>query len=83
MFIGLEFFVKRSIAANIIQKFWRRITSKKNSQVNLVKIIKERRAAKMISQWLRNLPFQQRIQMNKALAYRKTIQKTNDMYIEI
>ena len=37
----------------------------------------------MISHWLRYLPFNHRIQVNKMLAYRKAVQKTTDMYIQI
>lgn len=37
----------------------------------------------MISHWLRGLAFQQRTKMNKMLSYRKTIQKTNDVYIHL
>ncbi len=31
MFIGLDFFVKRMLAANVIQRFWRRIKAKRES----------------------------------------------------
>lgn len=37
----------------------------------------------MIYHWLHGLAFQQRIQMSKFLSYRKAIQKTNDLYIQL
>lgn len=37
----------------------------------------------MISHWIRELPFRQRLHMNKLYSYKKTIQKTTDLYIQL
>lgn len=37
----------------------------------------------MISHWLRELPFRQKINMNKLYSYKKTIQKNTDVYIQL
>jgi hypothetical protein len=37
----------------------------------------------MISNWLRNLVFNFRILLNKNLSFLKTLQKTNEMYIQL
>ena len=37
----------------------------------------------MISNWLRSLPFHHRLNLNKSLSYRKTLQKSTDAYIQL
>lgn len=37
----------------------------------------------MISHWIRDLPFRQRLQMNKLYSYKKTVQKSTDLYIQL
>jgi hypothetical protein len=83
MFVGLDFFVARTLAANVIQKFWRRMMAKKLSEIDIIRRIREKRARNMISNWLRYLPFDHRINASKSLSYRKTIQKSTDVYIQL
>lgn len=83
MFVGLDFLIARTLAANVIQKFWRRIMAKQNNEIDIIKRIREKRARNMISNWLSCLPFYHRINASKNLSYRKTIQKSSDVYIQL
>lgn len=37
----------------------------------------------MISHWVRELPFRQRQNMNKLYSYKKTVQKSTELYIHL
>lgn len=67
----------------MIQRFWRRKMGERRCGVEVIKRIKVRRAVAVISHWLRELPFRQRLHMSKMYSYKKTIQKTTDLYIQL
>jgi hypothetical protein len=43
MYFGLEHFNKRTIAANVIQRFWRRMLVKKNEEIKVIQEIRRKR----------------------------------------
>lgn len=57
--------MKRALAANVIQKAWRRYSSVKKLNRNILKEIKEKRATNLIGRWLRELTFRHRLQLSK------------------
>lgn len=57
--------------------------SQMNCKIDVIKMIKSKRAIAIISHWLRELPFRQRLHMNKLYSYKKTVQKTTDLYIQL
>ena len=67
--MGLEFFTKRTIAANIIQKFWRKIMAKKNLKFDMIQEIRFKRGEKMVKKWISNLIFSHRILRTKIASY--------------
>ncbi len=75
--------IRRSVAANIIQRAWRRHASKKNLKRDILKEIREQRAKKLIGKWLRDMKFKHRLQLNKTHSFLKSITKEQDLYLQL
>lgn len=74
IYIGLPFFVKRVVAANIIQRFWRRMLSIKDEKnIKVIPQLRVNRANKLISKFIRNIIFQHRLVLNKHHSFTKSI----------
>ena len=67
--------MRRAIAANIIQRSWRRYSSVKKMKNNVLKDIKEDRSKKLISRWLRDLKFRHRMKLNKIHSFMRSVTK--------
>lgn len=75
--------IKRALASVKIQKFWRKYITLKKSKINIIKIINEDRAARLIQKWSRNLIFSHRMNFKKKLPfYEKSIRSPN-LYMQL
>ena len=75
--------MQRTIAANIIQRSWRRFRAVRKAKKNVLKEIKEDRSKKLISHWLRDLKFRHRMKLNRTHSFLKSITKESELYIHL
>ena len=83
MHFGIHFFTKRTIAANIIQKFWRKVTTKKKLGFNLLKVVKFSRGQKIVKKWLNSLIFSHRMLRAKLSSYIQSTWKESEVYLHL
>ena len=75
--------MRRVIAANVIQRFWRRRLAQKKSRLSIVKTINERRSKRLINRWLSNLIFQHRMVATQTNSYYSSIWKKSEVYLHL
>lgn len=80
--MGLQFFTKRVISANIIQRSWRKYNAKKKS-INIIETIKKQRAEGLISKWIRSLIFSHRMSNLQTRSYYESVWRQKEVYFHL
>jgi hypothetical protein len=83
LFFSCHYFVRRALAANAIQKWWRRVRTVRKSERAVVNELRVARAQKLIGRWLRDLTFRHRTQLGKLHSFLHSTSRDADLYLQL
>jgi hypothetical protein len=83
IFFTCHYYARRVIAANAVQKWWRRMKAVQRSERQVVREMKVSRAHKLIGRWLRDLTFRHRVQLAKTFSFMHAFFKEVELYIQL
>ena len=75
--------MKRVISANTIQKWWRKVTTVRKCERNIIHEIRVKRAQILIGRWLRDLTFRHRGQLSKLHSFKKYAFKEMELFMQL
>ncbi len=83
IFFTCHYYARRVIAANAVQKWWRRMKAVQMSERQVVREMKVNRAHRLIGRWLRDLTFRHRVQLGKTYSFLRASFKEVELYMQL